>query len=80
MPNKNYLIGMACPKCGSAEKFHIRAMAYFEVTDDGADYGRDVDWEDGDYCYCCECQFDGCVKDFKTKETCDSLQASAPPA
>ena len=68
MHNKNYLIGMACPKCGSEGSFHIKAMAYFVVTDDGTDCGRDVEWEDDDYCYCPRCERSGRTAEFKIKE------------
>lgn len=66
MPNKNCLYGMACPKCGSEEPFHIECTSTFTVYDDGTDlHYTGPYWDDNSHCSCCQCTFEGHVHNFK---------------
>lgn len=65
--NTNALEGVRCPVCGSEEKFAISAMVIIEITDDGIQDYRNVDWEDTANCWCHECGHHGDYRDFKEK-------------
>ena len=71
-PNKNCLEGMRCPKCGSYDAFNILITTQMRFTDEGEDFlndkGSAQEWDDDSWCRCCECDWDGKVKDFKEKE------------
>ena len=65
MTNTNCLEGMKCPKCGHEKSFEIRAMATFDVTDDGTDDYSSVEWYDDSPCTCKNCQHFAMVSEFK---------------
>jgi hypothetical protein len=66
--NTNCLEGMACPECKSLGPFKIAVTSMATVTDDGTDEFEDIEWDDGSYCRCIECENDGIVENFKTKK------------
>jgi hypothetical protein len=61
----NCLAGMECPGCKSAGPFKIAANALFTICDDGTEAFGDLEYDDGSYCVCPLCDFDGIVNDFK---------------
>ena len=63
--NTNCLAGMACPSCKNEGPFKIAATALFTIHDDGTGAFGDVEYDDGSYCACPQCDFDGIVWDFK---------------
>lgn len=63
--NTNCLEGMECPECKSNGPFKIAATALFTLYDDGTDEFGDLEYDDGSYCECPQCGFDGIVDDFK---------------
>jgi hypothetical protein len=53
MTNTNCLEGIACPKCGHTESFHIEAVVRLHVTDSGSeDPGGDHYWDADSDCMC----------------------------
>lgn len=67
-PNTNCLAGMQCPECKSYGPFRISATSLFVMYDNGSDDYHDVEYDDGSYCDCPECDHAGIVHDFKTEE------------
>lgn len=63
--NKNVLVGIACPKCGSQAPFRIVATANFLVFDDGTEEYSDVEWEDNSAIQCFDCLRRGKVSEFR---------------
>jgi len=63
--NENCLAGIACPKCGSPEPFHIVATAQFVVFDSGTDEYSDVEWDDDSLIACPNCGHSGTVIEFR---------------
>ncbi len=66
-PNVNCLEGIACPKCGQADRFEIEVSGFATVLDDGIEHGYDYDWTDESQIVCSktDCNHHGTVKDFK---------------
>jgi hypothetical protein len=66
-PNTNVLEGFRCPNpdCGSYGPFKIEVKQYVVVHDDGTDLPEgDTEWDDENYCQCCECDHEATVKAF----------------
>lgn len=63
--NINCLAGMRCPKCKSRGPFAIAATAIFTMTDEGTDSFGDIEYDDGSYCQCTECDHDGIIDEFR---------------
>jgi len=63
-------LGMACPKCGQIEAFHISASVWGRYTTEGFDPdAEDIceggsDWDQYAGCICPACQHTGVVEDF----------------
>ena len=69
MANTNCLKGMRCPECGNEDYFQILVNQIYDVSDDGADDGgRDVDWDESNWCWCNDCNEHGTVGYFQTDE------------
>ena len=67
-PNTNCLDGMRCPRCGSYEPFTIYGLTGNAVVyDEGTEEVTGIEWEDDAECKCGRCEFDGLVREFKTK-------------
>lgn len=66
--NSNCLAGMQCPACGSHGPFKIAATALFTMTDDGTESFGDLEYDDGSYCLCPQCDHDGILADFRTED------------
>jgi len=64
-PNKNVLLGMRCPHCGSYGPFRIAIKAVALVRDDGFDKDDieqdDIEWDDKSWCDCPKCGWGGDV-------------------
>jgi len=69
MPNRNYLTGLCCPKCGALAPFKMAVKCMALVTDDGVQETYNHSWDGKDLCICAdlECGFEGKVKDFEPK-------------
>ena len=67
-PNTNCLAGIQCPNCKSTGPFDINASACFTFHDDGTENFRNVEFGQGNFCACHQCDYDGCVLDFQTGE------------
>ncbi len=76
MANSNCLAGIRCPECGAEDRFRIEASSIFEFDDEGSGDHEDVEWGDGSYIQCQECQHEGTVKEFtltfEHEEGCDN--------
>lgn len=71
MPNKNYLKGIKCPRCGQEDSFIIDVAGAATVTDDGIQHRFESDWSDKSLIHCSDtvnCDTWGTVKDFTIKE------------
>lgn len=66
MANSNCLENLVCPECGHEESFKIRALATFDVIDDGTNDYEEVDWDSSSFCQCGnpECEHRGTVAEF----------------
>lgn len=64
-PNENCLEGMRCPNCGWTQSFDVEASCAVTVKDDGTDDARDFEWDDNNWCVCCNCGFNSVVAGFK---------------
>jgi hypothetical protein len=64
--------GVRCPKCGQDEMVWVVGMAWFTVTEDGAEQsGRpdgDVEWEDSAFTCCPSCAHEGTWGEFCYEE------------
>jgi hypothetical protein len=70
MTNTNCLEGIACPKCGHSESFHIEAAVVVYVTDDGSeDRGGGHYWDTDSHCICGnhECDHEGRFEEFQVE-------------
>lgn len=68
MTNTNCLEGIACPKCGYSESFHIEAIVVLYVTDDGSeDRGGNHYWDASSRCFCGnrECDYEAPFEEFQ---------------
>ena len=63
--NTNCLEGMECPGCKSDGPFKIAATVLCTIHDEGAEDFGEPEYDDGSYCACPQCDFDGIVWDFK---------------
>jgi hypothetical protein len=63
--NTNCLTGMECPGCKSVGPFKIAATALFIIHDEGTGEFGELEYDDGSYCECPQCDFNGIVWDFK---------------
>ena len=63
-PNTNCLTGMSCPHCGNRDELRIAVSGIARVTDDGIEIVGDTEWDDGSFCQCPVCDYDGIVHDF----------------
>jgi len=61
--------GMKCPECGQHEEFKIAGTSVFKVTEDGTDFGGDVEWDNQNYAECPECGWSGTVRALYPMET-----------
>lgn len=67
-PNRNWLTGMACPKCGVFGPFSIFAFqaGMVRVRDDGTDFIEgNIEWEATSRCECLACCHTGMVGEFR---------------
>jgi hypothetical protein len=62
--NVNCLEGLECPNCGNHDSLLIAALAWFVVTDDGAECKSDVEWDKDADCKCEKCDYHAKVRDF----------------
>ena len=67
MANTNCLAGIRCPQCGSYEPFDIVVETVAKIYDDGVDHTRDTEWDSDSFLYCCNCDDQGIVSEFKTQ-------------
>lgn len=61
------MAAIKCPKCGSTDKFYIRAWSNVEVDGDTG-YVEDHDgfeWDGTSLCTCDNCYHEGYYQDFK---------------
>lgn len=75
--NDNCLNNIACPECGSRDRFRIEMKSIFTLRDDGTDGYEDTDWGQNAYCQCGECQHEGKVRDFTFSRLDDLLRPTA---
>ena len=68
MANQNCLQGMKCPECGSEEPFTISAHCWVDMTDEGSDEVRDLEWDNDSTCVCGACGHAALVGDFMETE------------
>ena len=69
MPNTNWLLGLACSRCGSQGPLQIDTLLTLTVTDAGP-VAFDADnaaWTPHAGCICPACGQSGCVADFTLK-------------
>ena len=70
MSNRNCLVGLACPQCGSEGPFGIVARVAVVVFDSGTDgLAGDVEWGQDSVISCRDCCFEATVKDFWVAES-----------
>ena len=68
MTNSNFLMGMACPECGSEGPFRIAIEAMAVTNDDEYIRFDGVEWDEQSYISCEACKYDGSVRDFDIPE------------
>lgn len=59
MSNSNCLEGVKCPVCGNEAAFRVVATASFLLTDDGTDFGEQVEYDANSPVSCVECSWSG---------------------
>ncbi len=57
--------GMACPKCGQADKLSVEITCTATLTIDGTDADCDHYWDAASSCHCDDCDLHGSVGDFR---------------
>jgi hypothetical protein len=65
--NTNCLENIECPDCGNHSRFTITAIVAADVSDDGAEFHGDAEWDDNSPITCPNCDRTGKLRDFKTK-------------
>lgn len=71
-PNKDFLLGMKCPGCGSFGPFYIDTDSVALVCDSGVASTSGADeWNYDSNCRCPKCENEGEVKDFSRESTDD---------
>ena len=64
--NSNCLKGFKCYRCGSEEPFIIQIVTTVKMYDDGSELlDTAIEWDDQNYCECCNCHYYGTVGDFR---------------
>jgi uncharacterized protein (DUF983 family) len=58
--------GLACPRCGQAERLDVQIVCMAELTIDGIDPIGDHDWNDSCCCRCPACGHGGTIAAFTT--------------
>jgi len=66
-PNTNCLEDIRCPECGNTSRFTIVALVDADVSDDGAEFHGDAEWDDDSRITCPKCNRTGNLKEFKAK-------------
>lgn len=59
MANTNCLEGCRCPTCGNEASFRVVGSTCYLVTDDGTDFGADVEYDSQSAAFCTECDWQG---------------------
>jgi hypothetical protein len=69
MTNTNCLAGLACPRCGNADRLRIVARIMADVTDDGAEmvHGSEMSWDNDSLTVCPKCDHDGPLTQFRDR-------------
>lgn len=67
MTNTNCLEDFRCPACGYTESFRLVATCVIKLYDSGIEDSEEFEWEDRNWCQCCNCGHDGSVSDFSIK-------------
>ena len=66
--NQQGIVGFRCPKCGQDELMWVVGLAWFAVTEDGAERtgqpDGDVEWEDDALTRCPWCGHEGMWGEF----------------
>jgi hypothetical protein len=65
--NTNCLENIQCPSCGCESRFNIVARVTAEVSDDGAEFRGDAEWDDDSAITCPQCDRTGKVGEFRWK-------------
>lgn len=76
-PNNNCLEDWKCPRCGSFGPFAVVVEAVCDVSDDGTEDFRNVEWDGNNIAYCSGygCSFSGEVRHFTNTGEDDATDA-----
>ena len=89
--NANCLENIQCPECGNESRFKIVAMVVADVSDDGAEFHGDAEWDHDCPISCPACEHAGTVREFRYRTynvhiyremrlRFDGIRASSPEA
>jgi hypothetical protein len=62
--NTNCLENIQCPHCGNTSRFRIVSLVSADVSDDGAEFHGDAEWDGNSPITCPECDHTGTVRQF----------------
>lgn len=68
--------GLACPRCGNADKLEIVIVCTAELTVNGSEDFGDHEWNGDSPCQCPDCDYAATVKNFKIAGTSQSSEVS----
>lgn len=67
MANTNSLEGIRCPKCKQEDAIDVCAFSQFRIIDSGADFHRDVEYDNDSHTECPSCGYHGEFQTFFIK-------------
>lgn len=67
-PNLRTEFGLACPRCGAAERLTLGIRCSAKLDINGSEAFGDHFWDDTDFCVCDECRYEATVADFRVAD------------